>query len=88
VAVQETEFKIELPETTFTPGTYTFVVTNIGKVPHNLVVAGPGGTNRTPNIQPGQNAPLTVDLKKGPYDFYCSIPGHRAAGMNQKVTVS
>ena len=88
VAVQESEFKIQLPKTTFAPGTYTFVVTNAGKVPHNLVIAGPGGTNRTPNISPGSTTPLTVDLKKGQYDFYCSIPGHRAAGMDQKVTVS
>jgi plastocyanin len=88
VAVQESEFKIQLPTTTFSPGTYTFVVTNVGKVPHNLVISGPGGTNRTPNIAPGQNAPLTIDLKPGQYDFYCSIPGHKAAGMDQKVTVS
>ena len=36
----------------------------------------------------GSSAKLTVTLQSGTYDFYCSIPGHKAAGMDQKVTVS
>lgn len=88
VTVHEIEFKIQLPKTTFAPGTYTFNVNNAGKVPHNLFISGPGVKKGTSNISPGSSASLTVDLQKGQYDFYCSIPGHKAAGMDQKVTVS
>jgi plastocyanin len=88
VAVRESEFKIQLPKTTLAAGTYTFAVANDGKIQHNLVVTGPGGRKGTSTIAPGSSATLTVKLEKGSYDFYCSIPGHKSAGMDQKVTVS
>jgi uncharacterized cupredoxin-like copper-binding protein len=60
----------------------------VGKLPHDFVVAGPDGKKGTTTISPGGSATLTVALKKGSYDFYCSIPGHKQAGMDQTVTVS
>ena len=40
----------------------------------------------TKDIQPGQSAKLTVTFKKGAYDIYCPIPGHKALGMNVNIT--
>jgi plastocyanin len=89
VAVTEVEFKIELPRTTLSPGTYTFDLTNKGQVGHDLVFNGPGVDNdKTPVIGPGKTAKLTVDLKSGTYDVYCSVPGHKQAGMDVKLKVS
>lgn len=88
VAVAEVEYKIELPKTSFAPGTYTFIATNKGSVVHNLNVKGAGSTEATQDIQPGSNSTVTVELKTGSYDLYCSIPGHRENGMEQKITVS
>ena len=89
VAVTEVEFKIELPSTTVAPGTYTFDLTNKGQVGHDLVFNGPGVDNeKTPVIDPGKTAKLTVDLKTGTYDVYCSVPGHKQAGMDVKLKVS
>ncbi len=88
VAVREVEFKIELPKKSFAPGTYTFAVSNDGKIPHNLTITGPGGKKATSSIAPGSSATLTAELKSGSYDFYCSVPGHKESGMDQKVTVS
>jgi len=87
VKVVEVEYKIQMPKTTFAPGTYTFDVKNDGKIPHDLKIAGPGGA-KTPLISPGGGEALTVTLKRGTYDFYCTVPGHKQLGMDQKVTVT
>jgi plastocyanin len=89
VSVKESEFKIELPSTTLSPGRYTFDLTNNGHIGHDLVIDGPGVSDeKTPVIDGGKTAKLTVELKSGTYDFYCSVPGHKQAGMDVKVTVS
>ena len=88
VSVSEVDYKIRLPETTLKAGKYSFEVQNQGKVPHNLVIKGTGVDEATSDLAPGVSESLTVELKPGSYEFYCSIPGHRQLGMDQKVTVS
>ena len=39
------------------------------------------------DIQPGQSTTVTIDAPAGAYAYYCSIPGHRAAGMVGTLTV-
>ena len=63
----------------------TFHVTNSGAIPHNFTLAsGPA----TANIAPGSSA----DLKAGPFtaseQAFCSIPGHRQAGMVMAINVT
>ena len=88
VKVDESEWKVVLPKTTLAPGKYTFDVSNKGKFSHDLAIDGPGVSDKTSEISAGGSAKLSVTLKSGTYDFYCSLPGHKAAGMDQKVTVS
>jgi uncharacterized cupredoxin-like copper-binding protein len=89
VPVSETEFKITLPAQKLAPGKVTFAVRNAGKIQHDLVVTGLGvkGAAKTPLINAGESAKLTVTLAAGSYTLYCSVPGHRAAGMVAKLTV-
>jgi len=84
VKVSETEFKITMPAT-LKAGKYRFGVKNVGKIPHDLAIKG--GV-KTELIQPGGEATLEADLKPGKYTFYCTVPGHEAAGMKVDVTVS
>jgi uncharacterized cupredoxin-like copper-binding protein len=89
VQVAEKEFKIMLPSTTLKPGSYTFDLSNDGKIPHDLTIDGPGVSNsKTPVINGGQHATLKVKLTAGTYDFYCSVPGHKQLGMDVKVRVA
>ncbi|WP_211330400.1 plastocyanin/azurin family copper-binding protein [Prauserella muralis] len=88
VMVSLTDFRIELSQETFTPGTYTFVVTNDGKAPHALDIEGPGvEEKRTETLDAGQSANLTATLGAETYDFYCPVSNHREIGMETKVAV-
>ncbi len=74
--------------TTLAPGTYTFHVTNSGPAPHNLTIDGPGVSGQsTATFGAGGTADLTVTLKNGTYDLFCSVPGHKTLGMDVTVTV-
>ena len=89
VAVTEVDFKIELPSESVPPGSYKFDLTNKGKTGHDLVVNGPGVSDqKTPVIGPGKTAQLSVDLKSGTYELFCSVPGHKQLGMDLKLKVS
>jgi uncharacterized cupredoxin-like copper-binding protein len=90
VQVRESEFKIApAPATVPGAGKVTFVVENAGKIQHDLALEGAGvsASTKTPLISPGQSAKLTVTLAAGTYTLYCSVPGHRAAGMVAKLVV-
>jgi plastocyanin len=73
--------------TTLNPGTYTLNVSNTGPTAHNLTIEGPGVNEpATPTFTSGTQK-LTVTLKQGKYEFFCSVPGHKEAGMDVDVTV-
>jgi plastocyanin len=56
-------------------------------VPHNLTIEqGSSVVGATPTFSGGSKT-LTVTLKPGTYTFFCSVDGHRAAGMQGTLTV-
>lgn len=61
---------------------------NPASVPHDVKVEENGkDVGGTEVVSDGQ-AEATVQLDAGePYTFYCSVPGHRQAGMEGKITV-
>jgi plastocyanin len=69
-------------------GAVTIVMANMSPVEHNVTVAeGSKVLGATPTFVGGSKT-LTLTLKPGTYTFYCSVPGHRQAGMEGKLTVS
>jgi uncharacterized cupredoxin-like copper-binding protein len=88
VTVDETEFKLGLSTTTFSPGTYTFKINDTGHATHNLVIEGPGiEEQKSSAVSPGDSTSLTVKLQKGTYELYCGIGNHKAQGMQTEITV-
>jgi uncharacterized cupredoxin-like copper-binding protein len=88
VEVVENEFSIELSRSDFSPGTYTFVVSNQGKADHDLAIMGPGVDGQTEILASSATGELTVTLQPGTYELWCTVGNHRARGMEQEITVS
>jgi plastocyanin len=69
-------------------GTVTIKFSNSSPLEHNLTVAqGSSVLGATPTFA-GGSKPLTLTLKAGTYTFYCTVPGHRQAGMEGTLTVT
>jgi plastocyanin len=69
-------------------GTVTIAFTNVAALEHNLTIAqGSQVLGATPTFAGGSHT-LTLSLKAGSYTFYCSVPGHRQAGMEGTLSVS
>ncbi|MDX6581847.1 MAG: hypothetical protein QOI10_1031 [Solirubrobacterales bacterium] len=88
VAIGETEYKLDPSDPSVKAGSVTFDVSNDGSTVHNLTIEGNGIEEQaTDDLQPGDSGDLTVDLKPGKYEIYCSIDGHKDLGMDGEVTV-
>lgn len=68
-------------------GKVTFEAPNPQPLGHNIAVEGPGVNVKGPVVDNGKVSKVAANLKAGTYTFYCSVPGHREAGMVGKVTV-
>ncbi len=89
VTVTEKEFSIALSQNTFTPGTYTFKVTNQGQFSHNLTIEGPGvDKTASPTLATGTSGDVTVSLQAGTYELWCSVDSHKDKGMDMTITVA
>jgi plastocyanin len=69
-------------------GTVTINFDNKQPTPHDVKVEDSsgkelGGTDLTTS----GTATASVDLQPGTYTFFCSVPGHREAGMEGTLTV-
>ena len=71
-------------------GKTTFVFTNTSPVQHNLTLEKANTEQElgATNTITGATAKLTLTLPAGTYTYYCSVPGHEAAGMKGTLTVS
>jgi len=69
-------------------GSVTVDFKNPQSLPHDVKIEGPSGeeVGGTEEISESSTS-ATVNLKPGTYHFYCSVPGHREAGMEGTLTV-
>jgi plastocyanin len=71
------------------PGNVAITYDNPSPVPHSIAVATANG-NVLGQVQPFSGSKQTVtlnNLQPGKYVFYCTVPGHREAGMQGDLTV-
>jgi plastocyanin len=84
----EGQLKFDKTSLTAKAGSVSIDFTNMAPLAHNVTVASPSGSvlGEGPTFQGGSKT-LALKLTAGTYKFYCSVPGHRAAGMEGTLTV-
>ncbi len=82
------ELKYNTTSLTAKAGSVAISFTNNAPLSHNVTVESSSGSTvgATPTFQGGSKV-LTLNLKPGTYKFYCSVPGHRQAGMEGTLVV-
>jgi len=82
--VSATEMAYDPDEVAVAAGTVEIVMHNDGTILHDLRIAD------QPFIveaRAGETGTAQVALEAGSYEFYCSLPGHREAGMEGVLEV-
>ena len=84
----EGQLKFDTTSLTAKAGNVSISFTNSASIEHNVTVASSSGAvvGSTPTFSGGTKT-LSLNLKPGTYKFYCSVPGHRMAGMEGTLTV-
>ena len=84
----EGQLKYNKTSLTAKAGNVSIDFTNMSPLGHNVTVASSSGAvvGATPTFQGGTKT-LSLSLKPGTYKFYCTVPGHRMAGMEGTLTV-
>jgi plastocyanin len=68
-------------------GSVQLILANPSPIQHNISIQGPGVNAQGPTVGHGSTSTVSASLKPGTYTFYCSVPGHRQAGMQGTLTV-
>ena len=66
------------------PGKLTVEMQNKSGTPHDIVIDGKG---KGQVVQNGGTSKFSATFSAGSYTYYCSVDGHRQAGMQGKLTV-
>jgi plastocyanin len=69
------------------PGPVTIKSVNKASIDHDISLEGNGIDEHGKVVKDGGTSEVKTTLKPGSYTFYCSVPGHREAGMQGKLTV-
>lgn len=84
----EGQLKYNKTSLTAKAGKVSIDFTNKSPLGHNVTVESSSGKvlGATETFEGGSRT-LTLELKAGTYKFFCSVPGHRTAGMEGTLTV-
>ena len=74
-------------DATAPPGRLAIQSPNASSVDHNIALEGGGIDEQGPVVNNGGVSEIQVDVRPGDYTFYCSVDGHREAGMEGTLTV-
>ncbi len=68
-------------------GKVTIAMKNPSALQHDVAIEGNGVDVTGKVVGQGGTSTVSATLKPGTYTFYCSVDGHKQAGMEGKLTV-
>jgi uncharacterized cupredoxin-like copper-binding protein len=81
------QLKFLASSATASSGHVTINMNNKSSTPHDIAIQGNGLNQIGKVVTNGGTSTVSASLKPGKYTFYCSVPGHRQAGMVGTLTV-
>jgi plastocyanin len=82
------QLKYDKQSLTAAASKFTITLANMSPMPHDVTVAKANGeVVGATAIFTGGSKSLSLKLSPGTYEYYCSVPGHRAAGMSGTLVV-
>ena len=90
LSAEPNALKFSVAKLTAKPGKVTLVMSNPSSMQHDIALKGGGLKSPVVGkvVGKGKTSTITATLKKGTYEFYCSVPGHEQAGMRGTLTVT
>jgi uncharacterized cupredoxin-like copper-binding protein len=89
ISAQKVQLKYTKKTLKAKAGKITIVMKNPSILQHNVAIKGKGiKTKKGKVVGPGGTSRVTITLKPGKYRFFCSVPGHEAAGMFGALTIT
>jgi plastocyanin len=84
----ETEIAYETTKLSSRPGKVTIDFNNPSSLPHNVAIEDEAGEQlgESETVAKGETS-VSAELAPGTYHYYCTVPGHREAGMEGTLTV-
>lgn len=83
---------VEMVDIAFEPNAFTISadtptrieLPNTGALPHDFTI---DKLDIHVDVAPGESSEVTINAPAGTYEYYCSVPGHKEAGMVGVMTV-
>lgn len=87
IKADKAALKYDVRSLTAKAGLVTITMSNPSLLPHDVAIKGKGVKAKGKVVLKGGVSRVTAKLKRGTYTFYCSVPGHEAAGMKGTLKV-
>jgi uncharacterized cupredoxin-like copper-binding protein len=87
LAADPSQLKFDKSSLTADAGKVTIDMKNDSDIPHDVSIDGNGVDEKGKEVTGGGTSTVSATLEPGKYTFYCSVPGHREAGMEGTLTV-
>jgi plastocyanin len=87
LAADPTELAYDTTSLASKPGEVTIDFSNPSALEHDVAIEGDGKEIAGSDLIAEGKTSVSADLAPGTYQFYCTVPGHREAGMEGTLTV-